>query len=468
VSVARWLNVAALWLTTVLLGFGLLRLTRSLPNTIGFTLTFLSIPATLWYSASVMAEPLSLLLGSATIVWLVIYLRRGGWIHLVGSGACAGLAAATRLPWLALVPAGMLGLLLFARGGRGRRLERASAFAALAVLPTLLWLSWLSRQGGAAGPRQWAWPDGNLWYLLNEFRIRLVAAMWDWLPLSDILPTPDYRTRLGLIGLMFVIGAIAAVLAFRRIAQGRSTAWNRLSLAPAVVVPTAGALSYLALLVITWLFMVPRLTAADLDERILHPLQIGQIYLGFLLLYLLGEAYGQGRLAGAASLILAGAFVWGPGSASWARAARLAAQPSEYAGASDSDSSVISWLVDFPSDRSLISNESAAILFQLNRPAFDVPELVSDQEVEFKPFGAGTSPVEGIFRDCNAALILFFDSAFDDFLAVYDEQAIPRMISFMDGLTPVYYAADAVVFVYDDPARPGMTCGDLRDRLLSR
>ncbi len=461
INAARWLNVAAMLLVTLLLGFALLRLTRSPVTALGFALTFVTLPVTLWYFAGAMSEPLSLVFASASAVWLFVFLNRGGWKHLVGAGACAGLAALARLPWLALLPAGIIALILFDAGDYKSRFGRLSIFCALGLLPTIAWLAWLGSQAGAAGPRQWVWPEGNLWYQLNEFRIGIVASLWSWLPLSSLLPNLAYRVRLALIGALALFGATAGALSIGRLSRTRASRWARLVDSQAVIVGFAVALSYVGLLVVTWLFTRPPLVAADLDDRIMYPLRFVLILLGFVVFHILGESFGRRHFAAMAGLGLAGAFVWNSAPIGWDRVAKLHREGSGYTGVAWRSSDAIAWLRKFPPDQALISNETAALMFLLDRPSFDIPELVLQQELEqFNRFGEGDTDTDRLFRECGAVLILF-DKAFEQFVLLYDEAHAERWISFNDGLTLVHDAGDALVLVYDNPDEDGWTCGHL-------
>ena len=467
ISAARWLNVGAVLVVTLLLGVGLFRLTKSPVTSLGFALTFVTLPVTVWYSAGAMSEALSLVLASGSAVSLIVFLRRGGWFPLVGAGACAGLAALARLPWLALLPAGMIALILFDPASNRSKFARSSAYVGLGLLPTMAWLAWLSLQGGSAGPRQWGWPEGNPWYLLNEFRLGVVNRLWSWLPLSFLLSNFAYRTKLALLGVLALVAAAAGGTSIARLSRTRGSQWKRLVHSQAVVLASAIALSYAGLLVFTWLFTRPPLAAGDLDDRLMAPLQLLSILLGFLLFHLLGEAFGRRRLAAMAGLTLASAFVWSAAPTSWKNAAKLHEEGSGYTSAKWHSSEAITWLRDFPADQALISNETAALMFLLDRPAFDIPELVRQTEVDqFTRFGDGDTHEDRLFRECQAVLVLF-DSAFDQFVVLYDQDYVKRWDSFNNGLVLVGSLQDAKVLVYDNPDEEEPTCGRLIARLRS-
>ncbi len=461
ISVARWLNVGAIFLVSLVLGLGLLRVSRSAATALGFVLTFVTLPATLGQFTGAISEPLSLVFATGSVVWLIAFLDRGERIHLVGAGTCAGLAALARLPWLALLPVGVIALILFGRGSYGRRIAPLSIYSALCLVPTFAWLAWLASQGGSAGPRQWVWPEGNLWYQLNDFRARMADGILLWLPLPQRLPDLAYRVKLTLIGSVALLGAAAGVLSITRISRTRGTPWSRLIHSRALVVVSALALAYVGLLIVTWLFTLPPLVAADLDERILYPLRLVLILIVFLVLQLSGEATGRGRMAAVAGLTLAAAFIWNSVPISVDQAGKLHREGSGYTSRGWRSSETVAWLRGFPTDQALISNETAALLFLLDRPAYDIPELVLYKELEqFTRFGEGDTHADQLFRDCGAVLILF-DNAYWQFQQIYDQATDARWNSFKDGLTLLHDAEDGRVLVYDNPDEAGVTCVEL-------
>jgi hypothetical protein len=468
IGAARWLNVGAVLIATLLLGLGLFRLTRSFVTSLGFGLTFVTLPATLLYSAGAMSEALSLVLACGSVVWLIVFLSKGGWMPLMGAGACAGLAALARLPWLALLPGGVIALILFDRGSGRSRWAKASAYSTLGLLPTIAWLAWLNYQGISAGPRQWVWPGGSPWYLLNEFRIGMVNTLWSWLPMSNLLPSLSYRVRLGSIGALALLGAAAGIVSLARLSRTRRTHWSSLAVSQGIVLTLAIALSYIGLLIVTWLFTMPKLTRADLDDRLMYPLQLLLILLGFLVLHLLGEASGRRRMATVAGLALAGALNWNALPSSWQNVMKLHQEGSGYTSPGWRDSEAIAWLRDFPSDVALISNETAALMFLLDRPSYNIPELTQQREVElYTRFGDGDTPEDRLFRECRATLVLF-GSAFDQFVVLYDQHYVKRWETFRDGLALVGSAPFVEVFIYDNPDTTGVVCGHLSDRVPDR
>jgi hypothetical protein len=99
-------------------------------------------------------------------------------------------------------------------------------------------------------------------------------------------------------------------------------------------------------------------------------------------------------------------------------------------------------------DIPLISNESTAIMFHLDRPAYDVPELLRGEPLEtLTRFGEGDFGEERIFREQGAALVLF-DSIFWQLRPMYGDQTEARLQQLTEGLDLYADLADGAIYFY--------------------
>jgi hypothetical protein len=110
----------------------------------------LTAPNVFRWHTWLMSEPLFIFLLLVALVALVIHLRSGRWLPLVVAGLAAGMAALARYVGVSLIPAGLVGILLWGQGSRKERAVRAAAFALMAGLPFLLWM-WRNAAVGGAG-----------------------------------------------------------------------------------------------------------------------------------------------------------------------------------------------------------------------------------------------------------------------------------------------------------------------------
>jgi hypothetical protein len=137
---AAWINAAAFAALIVLVGTMIYDLSRSaLATVLGAALTLTFVPLLDLY-VHVWSEP-TYLVWQVLVLWMLArYNARGARCDLAFAGVAASLAALTRYAGLALLPAGLIVLLVGRRRPLRARLVDCAAYTAITAIPLGLWL----------------------------------------------------------------------------------------------------------------------------------------------------------------------------------------------------------------------------------------------------------------------------------------------------------------------------------------
>ena len=101
-----------------------------------------------------------------------------------------------------------------------------------------------------------------------------------------------------------------------------------------------------------------------------------------------------------------------------------------------------------PAGVKLISNETTALMYLLDRPAYPLQEIFQDQpQADFDVYGTGPDESQRAFREQGAALVLFNATLRDDF-ALYGDRLDERLAALTAGLRPVYQGEDGAIYFY--------------------
>jgi general stress protein CsbA len=448
VTAARWVNAAAFSALVGLVGYFAGRVTRNRWFGLLLAGVVLVHPSFARLYTGAMTEPvfITLSVGSLLVLsWSVAEPNRWGTVL---AGAMASASVLTRHAGLALIPAGLLHIVLFMKSTRRDKTSHALAFLALAAGPPVAW-ELFARWTAADAPRALSFTQGNMWSVIAPYRIAWVDLVWSQVPWVGELLAPPYRLKLvvlvGLLGLGFF--ALARLWARKQPAPGDGELPS-----PAHLASVAGlyVLSYTAVIGLAYLFMDPK---PDIDSRTLLAPMLVPLWIWWLSLPFLAQAVWD-RIPRLAAGLTAVAFA----SASVAALprtidtlSRLHQQGDGYTGRAWASSGAIEVVLSLPPDRPLISSDAAAVLFLTRRPAFDLPELVGQgtRPLEARFGDDPTDPIERVFREKNGLLVLF-DSVIWQLGEVYPGEADARLQGMTSGLEIVGDGWDGTVFEYPE------------------
>ena len=448
-TIARWLNVV-LFALSVLLAIAILYYaTDSTWLALGAGVLFVLNPALVWISAGAMSEPLFIVLVLASILLLLKYLESTDLRLLLIAGVMTGLASLTRYPGIALIPAGVLGIAAFGPVGWQRRLGVCALFALSATAPIALYLVWVSNQPTVDFFSQSGTALGNLWQELTQLRIGLVNGIWSWIPFHDRLPALSYRPKPRLILTAAVIVGTVVILAVRKLHRSAGRDWRQNRSLQLIAILLAFTIASVGFLAVSYAFSSLELDAANIDERLLLPLQLTFVLSMLAAANIFLRAWPAHRWIAVPVLVLVGLAIAFYLPRALERITDLHSNPTGLA--SWNGSATLREVERLPADLPVITNESALILYNLDRPAFDLPELIGVvSEEPYTRLGDGNSDVDRVFRERGAALVLFYNVP-DQLYWIYFEDTEERLAALTAGLHVHSTGGDGTIYFYKEP-----------------
>ena len=445
---ARWVDALLFALTITIVGITIHRVSRNVWLAMAAGAVTLVTPSLVGLYTGTMSEPLSFVLGLGGFLSLLIYFNSGqrGWLVL--AGVAAGAAVITRYLAIAYVGAGFVCLLIFGAMKLKRRGIDSVIFAAVSAVPTFVWFAWVNAQSGAVAPRQWQLDLSSLWARTEPLRGGVIAELWTWIPFAAAIDAVPYRYQLGVVVLVVLAIGSVLLLALRQLHRRGESALRELVAVQSSGLQVAFIAIYMGILSVVFLFGRPPLDAGDIDRRILTPVYLAAILLLFSAVALAQLAWPRRRWVIPATLIitlLAITWFW-PSSIREIR--ELNQRSRGYTSLTWLYSETVQSAAELPAGIPLITNESTAIMFYLDRAAYDIPELLrGERVVDFPRFGDGDFGEERIFREERAALVLF-DSAYWQFRAVYDQDTDQRLQRLTEGLELHADLADGAIYFF--------------------
>lgn len=465
VAGARWLNVLLFGLTIFLMGWFFYRYTGQPWLALFLSAALAVSPVILNVQVWAMTEPLFLLLGFAGLMLVLEYLARPRMGVLLAAAVLCGLAFLTRYIGVAFVAAGVLALLFLrpqiqpadAKPDRIRwagRWGSALLYGAVAVLPMLVWLAIDYLSTGTIGSRS-GQPASAYWQRFLEMGAPLVDIYLFWL-----LPDSVAASLPGVLRALLWIAPVAAVMAL-----GWAVAWSLRRAAPerlTILDRAAGRMAalfgifivlYLIVLAVVQVFTYPPVTLAS---RMLSPVHFAALALVFTLLHLALRLFVSpsqtGRVVTAMVYLGCLALV-----GSYALRGALVAREYHRSGigyftSEWRDSPMLDVLRKMDPEIPIITNETTAVMFFLDRPSYTVQEIFQSQPVEeFTAFGEGDDEAQRVFREEGGALVLFHQTLVQDF-AMYGNRLDERIQALTEGLVPYYQGKDGSI--YFAPGQP--------------
>lgn len=266
IPAARIVNLGLFALNIVLVGLLAQRAARSQWAGVLAAALFAFSESLLSVHAYALSEPLFLTFTMGSMLALLRAIElfppkayNAGWVMaLVVSGDLAGLAYLTRYVGLALLPVGVV-VLLLTTGGWKQRLQRAAIFLGGALLWIIVWTVRNAALVGSATNRTFAYHAISQENLLDGVRNLWAFVLPRRIPLFDLLPGEVW---VGLTGLALALLAAGLIWGLLRALRG-----ERESLAAWMVGLHFAA--YLGMIVLSMTFVDASTT---FEERILAPM----------------------------------------------------------------------------------------------------------------------------------------------------------------------------------------------------
>jgi hypothetical protein len=447
VDTARWMNVVLFM--TLILSVGLATYFLTSRRALAIVLSLIIASSTLLVGlfSGVNTEPLFITTTIAGLYALSGHLNKRTQPLLIGAGILAALALFTRYMGIALLFTGMLLLLFQGKLFWRQRIKDTVIFSGLTMLIITPWLIYQSFLGNSA--RTLDFNLTNLWERLRPIRAAFVDFTWSTIPFSIHLPVPPYRMRFLLVGILGIVIVLLAGLFVRKYLTERHTSG---SIDPGILIALTFAsysIIYLITLTLTFLFSEP---TPDLSGRILSPAWVTLLIALITLLFTASDLSFHQRSLRYAPIFLTLVIMASNSIMSFDKIQNLYHHGLGYTSPRWRSSVTIESLRSLPEDISIITNDSDAVLFYLNRPSYDLPEILLDEPKEvFLPFGNdSTNGIERIFREEGAALVLFNPLEWQ-LRPIYGDDTQARIQSLTGGLTVFFDSYDGSIYFYPTP-----------------
>ena len=449
VAAAHWLNMLLFGGLVWLAGSLTYRVSRSALLAGIMALLLMASPILIPVYSWAMAEPLSIFCGVLGLVWLVDYLHQPQRRSLlILSGLLAGLSFLTRYSAVAYLAAGWVGLLIFSTKRLRERILESLVYLIAGLLPMIIWLIYDISMTATVASRSLETGLGMASRIAS-----MLAPIKDiilrWLVPDSWISTPRYPASFNLlIDILFVLGMILWFgLTAWKVNKTADKTQNK-DLFQLLVLLTLFILAYMGVIVVVYITTYPPIT---IDDRMFSPIHVAILWIIVVLAGLnlnLWPAYRWLKFGLPVLLILfAGAYGW--------RSMRIVDQNYDrglgYTSPDWRDSPTIQALKAMPPDRTIVTNETMAVLFLTGRIAYPYAEIYLDKPLAvYSEYGNGdlsTDTAQRLFRERKAALVLF-DSLSSQLESIYGEATADRIQKLTGGLQVSYKGSDGVIYYY--------------------
>ncbi|MGB8253314.1 MAG: hypothetical protein WCF08_08860 [Anaerolineaceae bacterium] len=447
VSGARWMNALLFGGLITVMGYAFYRYTRSgfFAVVLGWMLAFSTVLINV--SVWAMSEPVSLFVGFAGLIFLLIFLDNQKHRYFILSALFTGLAFLSRYASVAFCLTGCLVLMLFVHGNIGRKIGKAVQYGVIALLPMVIWFVIDVSMTGTLGSRS----SQNLSDIparAVELILPLKVAFYEWTPfvlsVSRWIKQPYFRIGLMVIALVITWVVIRAVKSIRQSNQQDSII--HIGLAFIVTMGIFGVF-YLLMIAVTYIFTFPPITLSD---RMFSPLIVAYLAIIAWLGFIITSGYRSWKWVRGLVACVMLLFMITYGLAAKAEIKEMSMDGLGYNAWVYRQSALIDYVKTIPGTTPLITNKAPMLLYFTGRSAYTVQEVFNPKEYkDFVPYGIEQNDeAQRVFREDGGALVLF-NSIIDDFIGLYgEEQGWVRYNIFVQGLRSAYQADDGQVYYY--------------------
>ena len=446
-TAARWINVILFGLTISVVGLTIFTVTHSPWLAIICSFLILSMPDLVDIYSGAMSEPLFIFTGLLSISLVLWFLRNNKYPVLIAAAIAVGLSIITRYVGFAFMIAGITGLLIFSHHTWKNRIIDVFLYGFVGSIFVTGWLAWLKLQTIENNSIQLS---TNLSEQLTKFRLGVMEIFWSWLSFTSLLPGYSYNLAkyLAIITVVIFLILIGLILWKRYKSSGKTT--DSSSGLPFAILLVVFAIAYLIILAFSYLFRLP---TPDLIARTLLPAHLALLLGFFLLCFLFIRAWSSIKWLPIILILLAVGVSISYMSSSLKIASQYHQNGSGYTSQYWRNSETIRTIKQLPANIPLVSNESAAIYFYTNRPAYDISELINDKSASDTRYGDDpTDPAQTAFRNNGAALVLF-NSSYWQFFRLYGDQTDQRLEYFAQGLYLYDQLGDGSIYFYNAPGK---------------
>lgn len=443
IDAARWLNIVLFGAMIFTSGAFAYSLFHSSWLAISLSVTILANPSLVDVSSGAMSELLFLFTATLSICLLVAYLIQRKLYLLILSSIFVSLACLTRLNGVALAGVGIIGLLVGSHTSWKQRLRDVLIFSLISITPIGIWLFRIYSQTGTLAARTIDL-SARIWPATIELRKAFIELFWSWLPYRNLLPRYSYYTYRDIfIAVITLILILISFISFRKLFSRKSAhsstreftyAWLWIVFVIANILVIAGSFIFTSL-------------RPDMDPRTTLAIQLGLVFaLLALLLSVINEFHLPqyvGWICTALVLII---------NASYAQTSLKTINLYHVHGAGYTNrawhySTTLQAVRNLPADIPIITNQSAALLLWLNRPAYDLCSFPCNGSGELRYGDNPLDPTQQLFREAGAALVYFHPDC--NILAEqFYADTLNQLKSLTQGLNQYFSSCDGGIYFY--------------------
>jgi uncharacterized membrane protein len=449
IAAARWLNILLFAGLAAFLGAWFYLVSRK-PLLSGLLSGVLAVsPVLIGVAVWAMSEPVFLLTGFAGLGLLAAYIRRPHPLYLILAALLTGLSFLSRYLGIAFILTGALVVLLAPadRSTSGwKRVGSSLAFGALAVLPMAIWLALDFFLSGTIGGRASMPADQYLPRFFGTFRALEPIVLFWLLPESIANRLPVVLRMLLFLLPWAALAGLGLWIRSRYLRSKDEHATGLSGLAHLALLMGLFILVYLPVLAALQAVIYPPVA---LDLRMLSPVHVAVIVLAFALVAMAESLLAPRRRWVSIIIVVAACGVFGVYALRGGLVAREYHRTGiGYSASSWQQSPLIEVVRALPADVPLITNDKAAILLLVGRPAYEIAEIYQDiPAAVFTGYGSGSDPAQRIFREQGGALVLFDASLKQDF-GIYGDRIDARLSALTAGLYRFYRGEDGAIYFF--------------------
>ncbi|MBI9049631.1 MAG: glycosyltransferase family 39 protein [Anaerolineaceae bacterium] len=395
-------------------------------------------PAFSW----VMSEPLSILLGTASLILCLQVIKKPKHNNLFYfSAILAGFSTLTRYGAIVYTATACMLLLIFLNGKFAQRLRQSMIYGLIALCPVMIWAVVDMLLTNSISSRSVHGLEG-MGARIVSFFINLKSVLLFWLIPDSWILTPFYPQILNtILSIVFVtLIIIGSWFLFKK-----SKIDQHLKL-----FGTALMLFFILYVLMTFVISLVTYPPITIGTRMFSPMYLMAFWLIALILYQISVAVKGRQWLYRATLAVSIVLVFWSG---W-RGIRIVQDNHQtglgFQSIAWQESDLIDYVNDLPEDQGLVTNEEMAVLFIAERNAYPFAEIYYDKPVDvFTMYGEGqdVNVSETQFRDHGAYLVLF-DSIYSQFEGMYAEKSEQRLQILTNGLDLIYQGNDGCIYQY--------------------
>ena len=449
VVTSRWINIILFGALIILVGFEMLRVSKSpfyaFTAALLVALSPLLIPVYSWS----MSEPLAIFLGFLGLILLGrSFDNENNRLLFILSAISIGLSTLTRYSHVAFLFTGFL-LILFKKQQLWARVKKAFVYAVIGIVPVMIWIIYDLTYTSTVSSRSWESLSGMAGRFVGFWPLFKDVVLF-WLIPDSWIATPSYpafANDLLVYGILLVLIVWMILIYIKRKKTRYSQDTNLYNLALLLLVLVV---IYCAVILAVYVTTYPPIT---IGSRMFSPIHIAVLWLIVALIVLTKRYWRKNKVLNTLLSIGVIGFILWYGWRSELIVKQYFRLGLGYTSVSWQESDTVAAVKALPEGQPIVSNEQTALLFLTGRTVYPFKEIYFNEPVtEYSQYGEGElSADEGqtLFKMDGAPLVLF-DSIYTQMGELYGEKTEERINNLTNGLYKAFRGADGTIYYYQE------------------